>query len=500
MEKTYYTTIGLEIHAELKTQTKMFCNSKNDPDEEKPNVNICPVCMGHPGTLPVINKQAVKHVLKVGAAVGGHLADFTEFDRKNYFYPDIPKGYQISQYKYPLITGGSLNGVELTRVHLEEDTATSKHLSAQTFSNEKVSADEKGDYSLVDFNRAGVPLMELVTEPVIKSAEEAASFAKELQLLLRTLGVSDANMEKGEMRVEANISISEDPNVFGTKVEVKNLNSFKSVERAIAYELIRHQSVIESGEKVAQETRGFDENTGKTFSQRSKEDSHDYRYFPDPDLPKLFISKIPEFSIENLKKEIPELPSEKRIRLEKFGIKKEDIEVYVQNQSLGEFFERSIEKFSEDKESVRLASNYIVSDLSGLMKNTSLNQSEGLVGRTSYKDVLGKISPSSFGKLIGLLREGKLSSRGAKDTLTILFTEGGEPEKIAEEKGWIIKNDPEALKAILLEVIQKNPAPVAEYKSGKENALNSLIGQGMKASKGSGSPQAIKEILISLLS
>src|SRR3989344_1137628 len=231
MSQKYSTTIGLEIHAELKTRTKMFCASKNDPDEKRPNVNICPVCMGYPGTLPVINKQAVAHVLRIGAAVGGKIADFTEFDRKNYFYPDIPKGYQISQYKYPLITGGSISGVALTRIHLEEDTASSSH--------------EDGSYSLVDFNRAGVPLMELVTEPVIHDAETAVKFAKELQLLLTYLGAGEANMEKGEMRVEANISVapqrsdlSVDPRsdlVLGTKVEVKNLNSFKAVERAIKY-------------------------------------------------------------------------------------------------------------------------------------------------------------------------------------------------------------------------------------------------------------------------
>jgi aspartyl-tRNA(Asn)/glutamyl-tRNA(Gln) amidotransferase subunit B len=237
--KTYIPTIGLEVHAELKTKTKMFCSSKNDPDEKRPNVNICPVCMAHPGTLPVINKAAVQHIVRIGTALGGTIADYTEFDRKNYFYPDIPKGYQISQYKYPLVTGGRLNGVAITRVHLEEDTARSSHHDT---------------YSLVDFNRAGVPLMELVTEPVVHSAEEAVAFAKELQLLLRGLGAGEANLEKGEMRVEANISVSSDPNVFGTKVEVKNLNSFKSVEQAIRYEIDRHIELIEAGEKVIQET------------------------------------------------------------------------------------------------------------------------------------------------------------------------------------------------------------------------------------------------------
>src|SRR4051812_4751508 len=295
MEK-YVPTIGLEIHAELKPASKMFCSCKNDPDEERPNVNICPICMGHPGTLPVVNQEAVRHVLKVGVAVGGVLADFTEFDRKNYFYPDIPKGYQISQYKYPLVSGGAINGIELTRIHLEEDTGTSQH--------------EEGDYSLVNYNRAGVPLMELVTEPVIHSAKDAVNFAKELQLLLRYLGAGEANLEKGEMRVEANISISKTEK-FGTKVEVKNLNSFKAVEKAIEYEVARHIEVLESGGTLKQETRGWDETKGETFSQRSKEDSHDYRYFPDPDLPKLYISKIPELHKNVLKKEIGELPWDK---------------------------------------------------------------------------------------------------------------------------------------------------------------------------------------------
>ena len=326
--KTYTPTIGLEIHAELKTRTKMFCDSKNDPDETRPNVNVCPICMGHPGTLPVINKEAVRSVIRVGYAVGGKIADYSEFDRKNYFYPDIPKGYQISQYKFPLVSGGNLGDVELTRVHLEEDTASSGH--------------DEGDYSLVDFNRAGVPLMELVTEPVIHSAEEAGNFARELQLLLRYLGVSDANMEKGEMRVEANISVSDDPKKFGTKVEVKNLNSFKAVEKAIEYEVKRHIEALEKGEKIIQETRGWDEDKGKTFSQRQKEDSHDYRYFPDPGLPKLKISEIEEFSEKNIEASLPELPWAKRARYAKdFGLKDADIQIYVSNPEAREIFRRS---------------------------------------------------------------------------------------------------------------------------------------------------------------
>jgi aspartyl-tRNA(Asn)/glutamyl-tRNA(Gln) amidotransferase subunit B len=262
--KGYKLTVGLEVHAELNTETKMFCSCANDPEAAKPNANICPICMAHPGTIPTINKKAVEHVLRVGTAIGANLADYTEFDRKSYFYPDIPKGYQISQFEHPFVAGGSLVGINVTRIHLEEDTARSSH--------------EKGK-SLVDFNRAGVPLMELVTEPDIHDAATAGKFARELQLLLRTLGASNANLEKGEMRVEANISISK-TDELGTKVEVKNLNSFRSVERAIAYEVERQAKLIEEGGKVTQETRGWDENKQITFSQRVKEGSADYRYFP----------------------------------------------------------------------------------------------------------------------------------------------------------------------------------------------------------------------------
>jgi len=296
---TYRPTIGLEIHAELNTRTKMFCDSVNNPDENRPNVNICPVCMAHPGTLPVINRDAVRHILRIGSAIGGKLADFSEFDRKSYFYPDIPKGYQISQYEYPLVKGGELAGVAITRVHLEEDTARSTH------SNGK---------SLVDFNRAGIPLMELVTEPVLHDAEMAGRFARELQLLLRTLGASEANLEKGEMRIEANISVSNKEGRYGTKVEVKNINSFRSVERAIAFEIKRQIDLLEGGGKVVQETRGWDEAKQVTFHQRFKEGSADYRYFPEPDLPKLSISEIPEFSSESMEKTLPELPWDRRNR------------------------------------------------------------------------------------------------------------------------------------------------------------------------------------------
>jgi aspartyl-tRNA(Asn)/glutamyl-tRNA(Gln) amidotransferase subunit B len=467
----YTATIGLEIHAEMKTKTKMFCACLNNPDEEKPNVNICPICTGQPGTLPVINKQAVKNVLKMGIALGAKLADFTEWDRKNYFYPDIPKGYQISQYKYPLIIGGKLNGVNITRVHLEEDTASSSH--------------DTGDFSLVNFNRAGVPLMELVTEPELHSGKETADFARELQLLLQYLGVGDANMEKGEMRIEANISVST-TDKLGTKTEVKNINSFKAVEKAVAYEIDRQIQVLESGGKIVQETRGWNEDKQATFSQRIKEDSHDYRYFPDPDLPKMKISEIPEFSEDILKKELPELPWEKRERYENnYGIKAVDVEIFVRPGIISAFFEKVCEDFSGDKNLIKLASNYIISDLLGLMKGG---------------DTLGKIEDKNFSLLIKMVAESKISSRGAKDILKMMFENGGNPEQIAETEGLLQKSDPEALNKIAQEIIDNNPKVVADYMAGKEVALMSLVGQGMKATKGSANPQILKEVFLKLLS
>ena len=484
----YTLTVGLEVHAELKTRTKMFCDSKNDPDETRPNVNICPVCMGHPGTLPTINKEAVRHVLKVGLALNGKLADFTEFDRKNYFYPDIPKGYQLSQYEFPLVSGGELQSIAITRVHLEEDTATSihDHSPSPLFRG----GTKGGVFSLVDYNRAGVPLMELVTEPVITSAKQAGDFARELQLLLRYLGVSDANMEKGEMRVEANISISKETGKLGTKVEVKNLNSFRAVERAIEYEVARHQELLERGEKVLQETRGWNESTQKTFTQRRKEGSEDYRYFPDPDLPKLSVQDIPEFSLDCLKKEIPELPQERRERYQRaFGVRREDADILVSNRSLGNLFESVAGKLCEPKAWV-LASNYSTSDLLGLCKKNGLNADT----------VSFAFNAESFAELIKMLAGGELSSRAGKDILAVLFEKGGNPRELADALGLTQKNDDEELKEIVAGIISSNEKVVADYRGGKEAALQFLIGQGMKATKGSANPAVLQRLIQTALS
>lgn len=464
MRSEYRPTIGIEVHAELKTKTKMFCGCKNDPHGGAPNAHTCPVCMAHPGTLPVINKEAVRHVLTVGSALKAKLADFTEFDRKNYFYPDIPKGYQISQYKYPLVSGGELAGVAITRVHLEEDTARSQH--------------DQTAGSLVDYNRAGVPLMELVTEPVIHDAATAATFAKELQLLLRTLGVSGANMERGEMRVEANISVSK-TNTFGTKVEVKNLNSFKAVEGAIIYEIERQVELLERGEQVTQETRGWDENRGKTFSQRIKESADDYRYFPDPDLPKLSLRSVPDFSLSRIEESMPVLPSEKRIKYGKLGLTREQVETIISDTSLNVFFDCVLENGHDDERIARTSANYLTTDILALLNEQTELQID---------------AAPLFYKLVCLVTESKVTSRVAKDLLPRVLFEHEDPEIIAEREGLLQNNSEEALSVVIESVIEGNVAVVDEYRNGKEAALQFLVGQGMKATKGSANPGLLAEL------
>jgi len=463
----YKATIGLEIHAQLRTKTKMFSWSKNDPDENNPNVHISPIDLGHPGTLPTVNKEAVKHVLKVGVAAGGKIADYTEFDRKNYFYPDIPKGYQISQYKYPLVTGGEIAGVKLTRIHLEEDTGTSQH--------------DKGDYSLVNFNRAGTPLMELVTEPVIHSGEQAAFFAKEFQLLLQYLGVSYANMEKGEMRLEANISVSTDKGL-GTKVEIKNLNSFKSLEKAVSFEINRQTNILENGKEVEQETRGWHDQKQVTFSQRKKEGSADYRYFPDPDLPKLKISEVPEFDVQKIKANLPILPWQKREEYQFFKLNQDQIELLVSNRVLGNLFDQvSVELKGIDQK--KILANYLTSDLVGLGNGEDL----------------GKINVKSLVSLVEMIVSDEISSRGAKDLLKKMFEEGGHAREVAEGNGLLQKSDKSELKKIVQKIIIQNKEVVAEYKAGKETSIQFLIGQGMKETKGRANPQVLRKIFEELL-
>ncbi len=482
-ESPYRLTVGLEVHAELNTHTKMFCDSANDPEASEPNSNVCPVCMAHPGTLPVINRKAVEHVLRVGAAIGGNFADYTEFDRKSYFYPDIPKGYQISQFEHPLISGGSLVGVPVTRIHLEEDTARSSHHASKASEGNSESVDGK---SLVDFNRAGVPLMELVTEPEIHDAKTAGEFARELQLLLRTLGASHANLEKGEMRVEANISISK-TDELGTKVEVKNLNSFRSVERAIAFEVERQTKLLDEGGKVVQETRGWDEGKQLTFSQRIKEGSADYRYFPEPDLPKMILSEDPEFSREKIIAALPELPWARRARYAEIGLKEGDAIFIGSSLERSSFFDSLLELIGESKTLPMLSANYIVSDLGGYYAKT---------GTPEYEH----IAAEDFLALMMMIEAGELSSRGAKDVLLVMAEVGGSPKEIASEKGLLQVSDPEALRKTIQELLAAHPDVIKEYKEGKVALLQFLVGQAMKATKGAGNPSVLRELILEEIS
>ncbi len=481
----YEPVIGLEIHAELKTKTKMFCACKNDPDEHHPNFNICPICTGQPGTLPVINREAVAHVIKVGLALKSKIPETTKWDRKNYFYPDLPKGYQISQYDKPICLGGELNKINITRVHLEEDTGRLVHFGHI-------------GHSLVDYNRAGVPLMELVTEPDFSSGEEASAFAQELQLILRYLGVSDADMEKGQLRVEANISLrreipnskSQIPNELGTKVEIKNLNSFKAVRDAIDFEIKRQTSILESGEKIHQQTRGWNESKGETVLQRTKEESHDYRYFPEPDLPPLRTNVE---LVKEIEAGLPELPSGKRKRFKsEYGLIDSQINILVNNKKLAGFFENVISELQELEESdkkklIVLSANYILGDFLGL-----LNEASAEVDDT-------RITAEDFAELIGLVYKGTITASSAKEVLKEMWATGKDPSNIINEKDLGQVQDSGELEKAASKIISENQTAVADYKKGKEASLQFLIGQVMRETRGKANPGAIQDILTKLL-
>jgi len=496
----YKATVGLEVHVELDTESKMFCSCPNDPDERNPNVNVCPICLGHPGTLPVINKEAVKKVIKTGLALSCQIPEYSKFDRKNYFYPDLPKGYQISQLYQPLCRNGFLEIAEtsshlslrsaspsseiagkkirIREVHLEEDTGSLIHPPG-------------ADYSLVNFNRAGIPLMELATEPDMESAKEARKFAEEFHLLLHYLDVSDADMEKGQMRVEVNISLSKKKGKLGTKVEIKNLNSFRAVERAIEYEIKRQEVLLEKGEKIIQETRGWDDIKGITVSQREKEFAQDYRYFPEPDLPPLHFTKK---EIDEIKAAVPELPQKRRERLvREYSLDEKSAEIFVYNKKLGEYFEKVISELPPNLSKANLfklikpASNYIITDLQGLLRGASVSDKNFL------------ITPENFAELITLIYEGKISSKIAKQVLGEMFKTGADPSHIIEEKGLIQITDEVEIEKNIKEVILKNPKAVEDFKKGKANAFQYLIGQVMAKTKGKADPQITGALLRDIL-
>jgi aspartyl-tRNA(Asn)/glutamyl-tRNA(Gln) amidotransferase subunit B len=466
----YRATIGLEVHVELSTTTKMFCGCPNAPHDSEPNTNVCPICLAHPGTLPVPNEQAIASILRFGHAVGAQRATYSEFDRKHYFYPDIPKAYQLSQYAFPFLTGGVLGGVALTRVHLEEDTARSQH--------------DKGEFSVVDFNRAGVPLMELVTEPVIHDAATAGQFARELQLILRTLKIATAHMERGEMRVEANVSVSAQEGVLGNKVEVKNLNSFKSVEAAIAYEIERQQKVLSEGGEVIQETRGWDENRQRTFVQRTKETAKDYRYFPDPDIPKMRVDQHEAFSRLNDKSLL--MPEKKRSKYKDIGLPSNVIEIIISHDVLdayyADFVRVAVTTEAPGGVLVRGA-HYLVSDVIPLLEERAPL----------------RLPPELFLELMVLLEEGVVTSRAAKDLLPELIDSTTSPRALVLARGLTRSSDESALRPLVMSVMSDFPDTVAEYRAGKVAVLQYLLGQAMKRSQGTADPAALRALFMSEL-
>ena len=514
--------IGLEIHVQLKTKTKMFCDSKNDPDEKHPNVNICPVCTGQPGTLPVANLEAVRKTILLGMALDCRIAEHTFFERKNYFYPDLPKGYQITQYQAPLCENGHLeiNGrkIRIRRIHLEEDTGRLLHIekvpTRKASRGSSISQSEIGSkYSLVDFNRAGVPLLELVTEPDLKSGEEVKKFGEELQMILRYLGVSDADMQKGQMRVEVNVSLRPStssgraPSSLGTKVELKNINSFRFAAQAVDYEIKRQAELLESGKKVIQETRGWDEINQKTFSQRTKEEAHDYRYFPEPDLPPIKITNSKEqitnndINLEEIKQRLVELPQQRRERFKKlYNLPEHDIEVLTLNKQLGDYFEKAVSELKSwdslshlkkppkehEEKLVKLAANYLITELAKLLyeRGTGLEEMEHI-----------KITPENFAEFIARIYHQEISSSGAQVLLKEMLETGEDPSVIMEKKDLAQVSDISELEIAAKEVIVENPKPVGDYKKGKKESLQFLVGLVMKKTRGKANPQMAKEIL-----
>ncbi len=498
----YEVIIGLEIHAELKTKSKMFCACNNDANDKAPNTTVCPVCLGHPGTLPVPNKQAIDWVILTGLALHSKINRLSKFDRKNYFYPDLPKGYQISQYDLPFCYDGYLEindeKILITRIHLEEDTGKSMHFKDQ-------------DHTLLDFNRAGTPLMELVTEPVIKNAEQAKKFCQSYQQILRYLEISTADMEKGEMRCEANVSVQKkgkweykDGQIIpkkgyqlNNKVEVKNINSFRAVEKAIIYETQRQISLLEKGEEIIAETRGWDENKGQTVSQRRKETSADYRYFPEPDIPPIQIN---ENWLAKLQASLPELPRQKKQRfMREYNLNKEVVEILVNDKDLANWSENVISELEawieangdeadrQEKKLAKIAGNWITGEL---LKH--LNSSGQRI-----TDL--KMTAENFAELICLIYQDKINSSAGQTILEFMYNNGGDPTDIMQEMGLEQLDNSAELEEMVKNIITQNPTQLKEYQNGKTNVLQFFVGQIMANTKGKANPKIVTELLKKLL-
>ena len=473
---SYKPTIGLEIHAELNTKTKMFCACPNDPLEKEANKNICPICMGHPGTLPVANREAIVKLIRVGLALNCTIESRTYFERKNYFYPDLTKGYQISQFQTPFCRNGYLEigshhkKIRIERIHLEEDAGKLIH-------------DYDPDWSLADYNRAGVPLMELVTRPDLDSPEDVRLFAQELQLILRYVNTSDADMEKGQMRVEVNISLApEGEEKLGTKVEVKNINSISAASRAAMYEIERQTIALEAGETIVQETRGWDDVHQKTTHQRIKEGSADYRYFPEPDLPPVVIS---DDELESIRVSVPELPEQRRKRFhEEYGPPVSDVEIFVVSRELGDFYEEVVSELKREN-----------NPESGEAKDYSKLSKVAANWLIAHRPENTKITPALFADFVVRVSGGQITSAAAQIVLEIMGKTGEDPEDIIREKDLGQVSDSASLNVIVEDVIAQLPKVAQDFKDGKEAAMKALVGKVMALSKGKANPQIAEQIL-----
>jgi len=471
----YEPVIGLEVHTQLQTKSKMFCSCSAAYAGAEPNTHVCPVCMAMPGVLPVINKQAVEYALMTGLALNCELPEGTKFDRKNYPYPDLVKGYQISQYDLPFNVNGWLQidvdgetkRIGITRAHLEEDTAKLIHKRENGTS-----------HSLVDINRAGVPLLEIVSEPDIRTPAEARAYLQKLRLIVQTLGVSTGNMEEGAMRCDVNISIRPvGQAAFGVKVEIKNLNSARSVYRALEYEIERQTQALESGERIIQETRGFDDDRGITVSQRTKEDAHDYRYFPEPDLPPVFVTRD---WVTELRSRLPELPDARRDRyVEQFELSRYDAVQLTSAIGVSSFFERTVELGAKPK----AVANWIQGELFRILREQDVEIEAA------------KVTPEHLAELLGLIDQGTVSQATAKQVLEEVAKTGTAPKRITEEQGLVQISDTSELEQAVSAAIAANPQAVVDYHAGKTNAMGFLTGQVMKATRGKANPAVVNDLL-----
>lgn len=468
----YEIVIGLEVHSELKTKSKVFCSCENGFGG-KPNTRCCPVCSGHPGTLPVLNRTAVDYTVKAGLALNCEIETFSKFDRKNYYYPDLPKAYQISQFPLPLCKNGRLDftvdgvkkSVRINRIHLEEDAGKLVH-------------SEWGEGTLVDYNRCGVPLIEIVTEPDMRSPEEALAFLENLKSILKYTGVSDCKMEQGSIRCDVNLSLRKPgAKEFGVRSEMKNVNSFKAAYRAMVYEAKRQAEILDRGGVVEQETRRWDDAKGKSFVMRTKEDAHDYRYFPEPDLVPVVLA--PE-RVEEIRAELPELPAVRKVRYEtEFGLPAYDAEVLTADRGLADFFEETVELYDKPK----TVSNWIMGEVLRKCKETE------------SEEISVPFSAKNFAKLLEIYEKQVVNQAGAKKIFEMLWTKDEDPEEIVEREGLRQVDDSDAIRKAILEIIAANPRPVADYKAGNKKAVAFFVGQVMKATKGKANPQTVNKIL-----